>query len=475
MRSFATPLGPFAAALLASTVLAACASVPDLGPAPAGRAIGAYASSQSLAANAADWPADRWWAAYGDSQLAALIDEALAGSPSLAAAQARLAKAQALTDQAGAALKPTISASGGINAARLDLSGVASGAPINTSVAGYAVLNASFDLDLWGKNRAALAAATSEAEAAKADAAQARLTLSTSVAAAYADLAQLYADLDAAREAVAVRRQTADLIGQRYRNGLDNQGSFNQADAGRAEAEGQIAALEESIGLARNRIAALTGAGPDRGLLIQRPPAAAVKAFGLPAQLQAELLGRRPDVVAARLRAQAGVDRTKVAKAAFYPNVNLSGLLIGLVPDLGALSNSANVAAAGPAFSLPIFEGGRLEGQYKGARADHAAAVADYDRAVTQALHDVADVSVSQKALATRLASGREALTASEAAHRIARARYEGGLSTYLEVLRAEDALIANRRAVADLETRAFVLDIALVRALGGGFKADEA
>ena len=101
--------------------------------------------------------------------------------------------------------------------------------------------------------------------------------------------------------------------------------------------------------------------------------------------------------------------------------------------------------------------------------------MADYDRAVTQALRDVADVAVSQRALATRLTKSREALASAQAAHKIARDRYTGGLSTYLEVLRAEDALIANRRAVADLETRAFVLDIALVRALGGGFRADQA
>jgi NodT family efflux transporter outer membrane factor (OMF) lipoprotein len=237
-----------------------------------------------------------------------------------------------------------------------------------------------------------------------------------------------------------------------------------------------VAALEESIGLTRNRIAALVGAGPDRGLSIQRPPAEAVKAFGLPAQLQANLLGRRPDVVAARLRVQAGEDRTRQAKAAFYPDVSLTGTLLGAITDLTKLSGSAvGVGVVGPAISLPIFDGGRLDAQYRGARADHEAAVAEYDRTVTQALRDVADVTVSQRALATRLARSRDALTSAQAAHKIARDRYQGGLSTYLEVLRAEDALIANRRAVADLETRAFVLDIALVRALGGGFKADQA
>lgn len=476
MRSFISPFRGLVLGLLATTALTACASVPDLGAAPEGKAALSYASTQSLTAPAGQWPTDAWWTAYGDTQLNALIDEALAGSPTLATAQARLTKAQSLEQQAGAALKPTVSGSGAINGAALDLSNLAAQAPSGLQSNAYGILSARYDLDLWGKNKAALAAATSDAEAAKADQAQARLTLSTSVAAAYADLAQLYADLDAANEAVNVRRQTSDLIGKRFQGGLDNKGGLDQADAGRAQAEGNVAAIEETIGLTRNRIAALLGAGPDRGLSIARPAAAKVKAFGLPSELQANLLGRRPDVVAARLRAEASADRTRQAKAAFYPNVNLSGTLLGLIPDLGALTGSAiGAGVAGPAISLPIFDGGGLDARYRGARADHVAAVAEYDRAVQQALRDVADVTVSQKALATRLARSRDALNAAQAAHKIATDRYTGGLSTYLEVLRAEDALIAARRGVADLETRAFVLDIALVRALGGGFQADQA
>jgi NodT family efflux transporter outer membrane factor (OMF) lipoprotein len=383
-------------------------------------------------------------------------------------------RAEALAQQAGAALKPTVTGQASLGAFHLEANGpleeMAGGGITGT---GYALFNLSYDFDLWGRNRAALAAATSEAEAAQADVAEARLVLSTSVAGAYADLAQLYADRDAAEEALEVRRRSADLMSQRAANGLENQGPVRQAEAGRAQAEAEIAALDEAIGLNKNRIAALLGAGPDRGLSIQRPSATATKPFGLPANLQADLIGRRPDVVATRLRAEATASRIKQAKAGFYPNVNLSGMLVGLVPDLGVLKNAIGVANVGPAVSLPIFEGGRLEGQYKAAWADHEAAVAEYDRAVTQALHDVADVAVSSRALDARLAKSREALTASEAAYRIAQDRYRGGLATYLDVLRAEDALIANRRAVADLETRAFTLDIALVRALGGGFAAD--
>jgi outer membrane protein TolC len=120
--------------------------------------------------------------------------------------------------------------------------------------------------------------------------------------------------------------------------------------------------------------------------------------------------------------------------------------------------------------SLPIYGGGRTEGEVRQARAEYDAAVAEYDRAVTQAFQEVADVAVSERALGQRLERSRAALAASHDAYRVANERYRGGLSTLLDVLRAEDSVIANRRTVADLETRAFVLDVALVRALGGGY-----
>jgi NodT family efflux transporter outer membrane factor (OMF) lipoprotein len=459
--------------LLASgSVLAACASVPDLGPAAQAKPATAYASAESFSAETSAWPQDAWWTAYGDAQLDGLIAEALKDSPSMAMARARLKKADALAEQAGAALKPSVSASGQVVAAVVTGgSQFGDALPSDVTGIGLGTLSARYGFDLWGKNRAALAAATSEAEATRADLAQARLTLSTSVAAAYADLAQLYASLDAAKDALKVRSQTADLISQRFNNGLENRGAGQQAAAGQAQAEADIAALQESIGLTRNRIAALLGQGPDRGLAIGRPSAAVNHAFGLPADLQAHLLGRRPDIVAARLRAEAAVSRTKVAKAAFYPDVNLSLLLGAGALNLSALSaSSLGLANVGPAISLPIFEGGKLEAGYRGARADHDLAVANYDQTVADALHEVADVAVSEKALAARLAHSRDALRAAETAHQIALDRYQGGLSTYLDVLRAEDLLITSRRQVADLETRAFTLDVALVRALGGGF-----
>jgi NodT family efflux transporter outer membrane factor (OMF) lipoprotein len=467
-----------ASLLVASTSLGACA-VSGLGPEPTLKGADTFASTQSFSAPAAEWPKDEWWKTYGDAQLSGLIDEALANSPSMAAAEARVRRAEALRGLANAALRPEIGGQVMVNAAKVDLGDLApsggegeSLVPSGISTAGVALLNGGYDFDLWGRSRAQLSAASGEAEAARADAAQARLTLSTAVASAYADLAQQYALLHAATQAEETRRKTAELISQRQVNGLENRGSVSQATAGLAQAQAERAAAEEAVGLTKNRIAALLGAGPDRGLAIQAPPQAAVKGFGLPSALQADLVGRRPDIVAARLRAEAAGERVKAAKTGFYPNVNLSVMAGAALLDLAAPGAPLLFAAAGPALTLPMFGGGRIENQIRQSRAEYDAAVADYNRVVTEAFQQVADVATSERALAQRLERSQAALTASEDAYRVANERYQGGLSNLIDVLRAEDVVIANRRAVADLQTRAFVLDIALIRALGGGYGA---
>jgi NodT family efflux transporter outer membrane factor (OMF) lipoprotein len=467
---------PCRAVLLLTVVsVSACAAIPDLGPAPEAKRVDVYSAENSFVAPAAEWPTEEWWTAYDDEQLSRLIVEALAGSPTLAEAEARVLDAEGFAQQAGAALLPQIGGEASVSEVRQSYNTGAPKAaiPKGWNDFGSASLNFSYEFDFWGKNRAALAAAVSSAEAARADRAQAHLTLATAVASAYAELAQLHADRNASADAVVVRTRTAELLSERNARGLENQGAVKEAEAGRAAAEARLAAIEEGISLTKNRLAALLGAGPDRGLQIAEPKTAGLKPFGLPANLRADLIGRRPDIAAARLRSQAAAERIKVAKADFYPNIDLTAV-IGLQSlGIGSLMRAGSVfGAVGPAISLPIFKGGQLEGAYRGARAEYDAAVASYDAAVTQALNDVADVAASERALGSRLSKSREALASAEDAYRIVQNRYMGGLSAYLEVLTAEDSLIASRQSVADLETRAFALDVALVRALGGGFKS---
>jgi NodT family efflux transporter outer membrane factor (OMF) lipoprotein len=467
---------PVRTALLAglcAAALAACASLPPAAPARQAKAAQSYDVKQSLAAPASDWPSNDWWRGYGDAQLDQLISEALAGSPTLAQADARVRRADAATAGTRAASLPSVSANARAQEVKQSYNnGIPPEfVPHGYNSAGHLSLDFNWELDFWGRNRAAVAAATSETRAAEAEAAEARLMLSTNVAAAYADLARLYAERDVTERTIAAQTETSTLVSNRVANGLDTQGEQRQAEAEPLQSQADLSALDEQIALTRNRLAALLGQGPDRGLAIARPKGVALKPFGLPTNLPADLVGRRPDITAARWRAEASTSRIKEAKAAFYPDINLAGFIgVEALHIDKIFSSGSDIGAVGPAVSLPIFEGGRLRAGLKGSEAGRDEAVAAYDAAVVEAFHQVADVVASQHALGVQLQQSQAALTASEDAYRVARLRYSGGLSTYTTLLQVEQEVLRRRRTVADLQARAFALDVALVRALGGGF-----
>jgi NodT family efflux transporter outer membrane factor (OMF) lipoprotein len=450
-----------------------CAQIPSLGQLTTPKDSQSYEASQSFAGQATRWPDENWWQAYGDQQLDALVHEALRDSPDLAAASARLRRAEAVGQIAGAALLPQLSANGSATEQRQSSNYLTPKfmTPEGWQDYGRAALDVSWELDFWGKNRAALAAATSETEAGRAEFAQTRLSLAAAIATDYMELARLFAARDTAARSVEVRSKTATLFAERFANGLETKGSLREADARRAGAEGDLLQAEEQIGLQRYRLAALLGAGPDRGLAIERPAINLHAAIGSPKDLAVDLLGRRPDIVAARLRTEAQLKRIDQKKAEFYPNINLSGF-IGLQSlGLNMLTKSGSTTGSiGPAISLPIFTGGRLSGELRSTAATYDEAVANYDRTVTQALQEVANAVLSQKSLGARLAKSEEAVAAATEAHRIASNRYEGRLSSYIEVLSAEDALLNSLRSLTDLQSRTFTLDVALKHALGGGY-----
>ena len=464
---------PRRAALLSLMLLtSACASLPNVGPKPIPRAAGGYAASQSLAGDAAAWPADDWWKSYGDAQLTQLIDEGLAGSPDLVAAAARVRTAQGLAQAAGAKLLPSVDASASVT--ELNPSNNL-GLPLwrGFDEIGNAGLSLNFDLDLWGKNRAALRAAKKDAEAAQFEAEEARLVLTTGIASTYADLTSLYAQRDSLDSALDIRTRTLNLVKQRVAAGLDNDSALRLAEARLPQTRADLAATDEAIMLDKHALAALIGEGPDRALTIQRPAPGLLKAHGLPAGASIDLVGRRPDIAAARTRVEAAAEQIKVARADFYPNVSISALAGFSSLGLGSfLHGGSAFAGATPAVTLPLFHGGALQGQYRGRRGQYDEAVASYDGQVIQALRQTADTMTSQKALADRLAQSRSALASYQQALELARLRYQQGLSTYLDVLTAQESVVDARLAVAQLETRAFTLDVQLVRDLGGGFTA---
>jgi NodT family efflux transporter outer membrane factor (OMF) lipoprotein len=465
---------PTSSCLLALGLLGGCAPIPDLGARLELRQPSAKDAAISFAGPAKGWPSDAWWRDFADPVLDGLMIEALAGSPDIAQATARINAADALSQQSGAALLPNVTGDASVagNQQSQNLGIPPQFVPDGIRDTGRIGVSAAFNLDLWGKNRAALAATTSEAVAARVDAAQTRLILTTSLASAYADLAQLYRTRDVAQDSLKVRETTVALTAQRVKVGVDTRGSLRQAEARVPIARGDIIALDESIALTRNRIAALLGAGPDRGLSIVRPKMRETS-VGIPEGADLALIGRRPDIVAARLRAEAASQRINVAQADFYPNISLSAA-IGLQSlGLGRLVESGSTTGnGGAALSLPIFDGGRIAGRYRGAHAEYDGAVARYDATLIAALREIADLVVSSNATDARLKQSHLSLAAAEAASDIAILRYKGGLSNQLQVLVTADALLASRRTTADLEARRRSLEIMLIRALGGGFRA---
>src|SRR5262245_7794452 len=240
--------------LLGAAALSAYASLPGPQPQPEIRPQSASSSGQSFSGPAGEWPSAGWWKVYGDAQLDALIDEGLAGSPSVAVADARLRRARAFEGSARGALAPQVSASAQINQQKQSYNYLTPPGmtPQGWNDYGRASLDFSWELDFWGKNRAALAAATSEAVAASADADQARLALSTAIASSYAELARLYSALETAIAARDLRTKTAELFGKRFDNGLETRGSQRQADSRRASSEADVLSLEEQVALQKN-------------------------------------------------------------------------------------------------------------------------------------------------------------------------------------------------------------------------------
>ena len=464
----------------AALLLAACASTGGLAPSSSLRPAEGVAAARSLEGvrvTPAAWPARDWWKAYGDAQLDALIDEALAGSPTLAIAAARTRRALATVDVSRAALSPRVDASASTTRERFSERGTTP-PPYAGTTQSINQLQAtlSWEIDFWGKNRAAYEAAVGVARAAEVDEYAARLALSTAIAQAYAELDHAYLQLDVASAHLRERQQIFDLTRDRNSAGIDSKVELKQAESALPATREEIARLTERIALARNEIAALLGQGPDRGLAIARPAAAALTPLALPSNVPAELIGRRPDVVAQRWRVEAASRAIDAAKGEFYPNVNLLAFVgfqaIGGGGFLGAASRMAGLT---PAVSLPIFDAGRLRGNLAGRDAEYDVAVEQYNQVLADAMRDVVDQLASFRSVEAQRTEQRLAQSTAQEAYDLARLRYREGLGNYLQVLSAEAPLLAQQGLDADLRARELVLSINLVRALGGGFDAPAA
>ena len=431
-----------------------------------------FATMQSLPAESGHWPAADWADQFGDAQLKALIEEALKGSPTIAQARARIAGAQAYADTAKASTLPKVDASYSLT--RQQLSGTFDVPPPyagSWQTQNSGLLSASYDLDLWGKNREALKTAASQVEASEADAEVVKLTLTTAVARSYNQLARLYVLHDIAQQEVERREQIDRISASRIATGLDTAVERKTSQANLATARSALAALDGSILTTRYQLAALMGEGPDRGLTIARPALGVGDEVRLPDNLPADLVSRRPDIVAARWRVDAITHEVKEAKAEFYPDINLSAAMgldaFGFGRFLTAASRTASV---GPAVHLPIFDAGELRAQLRGRYADFDDAVATYNQTLVTALSSVATQLAQLRSSDVQLGDAQTAQQNAREADDLAITQYKGGLTNQLTVLNADMNTLQADQAVANLLMDRRDQQIALASALGGGY-----
>lgn len=463
---------------LMATGLTGCADMSGIAPQSSLRdapSLGLKADAGAQATAQAPLAAE-WWRDFGDEQLNTLVAQALQTSPSLKLAQARLARAQAVIEVADAATLPQLTGQLDLTRQRYTANGAVP-PPLAGSIreSGTAQLNASWELDFFGKNRAALDAALGSANAAEAEAQAARVLLASNVARTYFQLVRLNEQANVARRTLAQREETLKLVRDRVDAGLDTRLELRQSEGGLPEARLQLETVMEQMALTRNALGALVGQ-PDAAAALNPPAQAAIKNVAVASTLPADLLGRRADVAAARWRVEASTRDVANAKTQFYPNINLVAFAGFSSIGLGNLMDSGSRQwGVGPALRLPIFDAGRLRANLRGKTADLDAAVESYNAAVIDAVRDVADQVASSQAITRQQTEQRAAQDAAESAYEIAVQRYRAGLGNYLNVLTAETSVLAQRRQAVDLSARALDTQVALIRALGGGYTPGQA
>jgi NodT family efflux transporter outer membrane factor (OMF) lipoprotein len=422
----------------------------------------------------AAWPASDWWKSLGDRQLDGLIGEALRDSPDMQVASARTHQATAAAYAADADRMPTVDASGSVSRSRLAKDQDPSGQGGTLSTVRSLSASFNYNFDLWGGQRAAWEAALGQARAAEVDQRAAQLTLAADVARAYSNLAHGYAVRDLAEEDRSRTQQMLKLGNQRLKSGIDSQYQFQQTESLAATSEEQFIDAEKGLRSAQIALSVLLGKGPDRSNQMVRPNILQPAVVALPSTLPAELLGRRPDLVAARWRVEAASKSIAASKTRFYPNLNLSAAAgtESLLGDalFGSASRFFNVA---PTISLPLFDGGRLRADLDARDADYDLAVAQYNKSLIQALGDVSDDINQLRALEGQIKATQHATDVIKQSYDTVSQRYGSGIGNYLDVLTIEQTLLQSQRQLADLNAERINLSILLMQALGGGFEGN--
>jgi multidrug efflux system outer membrane protein len=462
---------PTAAAALA--LLSGCISVPpDANKAP-GPDFAQAQHAPAIQLPAAAWPAEQWWLDYHDPQLNALVARALRDNPSLTVAAARVASARAAFGAEVANEGGRVDLASGLNRQRYSSNGFFP-PPIGGSWYNDASvsLRASYDFDWWGKHRALIAAALGETNAAAAQSAQVRQTLAASVVQSYLRLQMLWAREDNTNALIAIQRDIIAGRKTRMAHGLVSLDSLQSAEQDLASLQEQAARYDTDAAREREGLRALIG-GDAAALtdLARFQSAPAIDA--VPRELGMELLARRPDLQAARWRVEAQLGRVAASEAAFRPDINLAAA-IGLdATSLGKLLRyPSRTPLIGATLDLPLFDSGRLHAQLGKARASRDELLAEYNEAVLNAVRDVAREAATLQGIAQETRAHAATSDASLRLAANAEARMSRGLADRAAVQQARMAVLRQRDVELQLTDARLQTQVALVKALGGGYHA---
>jgi NodT family efflux transporter outer membrane factor (OMF) lipoprotein len=331
--------------------------------------------------------------------------------------------------------------------------------------------SASWELDFFGKNRAALDATLGQIRAAEADTRAARGLLAANVTRSYFQLVRLQAQLTLAQRTLSQRENIQQLVRDRVNAGLDTQLELQQAASALPDARYQIEVLNEQMALTQNALAALTAQSVE-AMHLTLPALEQVHSVPVAQSMPLDLLGRRSDIAAARWRVEAASNDVESSKAQFYPNINLVAFAgLSSIGFNRLLNDKSAQWGVGPAVRLPLFDGGRLRANLRGKAAELDAAIESYNGQVLDAVHEVADRITSAQAVRRQQIEQSAAQAASETAYAIALQRYQAGLGNYLNVLSAEAPVLLQRRQGVDLAARALDTQVQILHAIGGDLK----
>ncbi|MDO9421150.1 MAG: efflux transporter outer membrane subunit [Herminiimonas sp.] len=465
-----------------TALLGACADMGNIKPQSrqmdANTLDGGKQLASSSAAIAAQWPQLEWWHAYGDPQLDMLIATALADNPSLHIAEARVRQAQAFAGMAESATLPTVGASTSMTRQLFSEHDFIP-PPEAGNYAWYnrVAVEATYDLDLWGKQRQALAAALDEVKVAAAESQMARLALENNIVRSYVQLSLQFALKDIVEDTLSHREKSLHVMRQRLAAGLATEVDVTQLEAAVPPLHMQIEQHEESITLLRNQLAALTGKGRAAGEKIALPTLALNSNtwLQLPTSLPADLIGRRPDVAARRWGVEVAAKKIEVAKASFYPNINLMAFVgFQSIGFSRFLNSESAIRGIGPAISLPIFDGGRLRSNLGAHTAEYDIAVESYNGTLIHALENVASTLIVAQSLQQQKNLNDGALATAGRARMLASKGFAAGMTDFLVLLNSEVALLTQQQQQAQITARMMESHAALMLALGGGYSPEQ-